>query len=90
MNELTRQISRKLYEEHVAVIGLLGRFEQALTRQRAGPPAPDDPLWSTLLAQRSRKAALEIGAPRAPGDRGVERNHRRQVAGREAPDFQLT
>jgi len=58
--DLQRQISRKLHEEHVAVIGLLGRFEQALSRLRAEPPEADDPVWSTLLAQIATALQYEI------------------------------
>lgn len=58
--ELQRQISRKLYEEHIAVIALLGRFEQALSRLRSDPPAADDPVWSTLLAQIATALQYEI------------------------------
>jgi hemerythrin-like domain-containing protein len=49
--ELQRQISRKLYEEHVAIIDLLGRFGRALERLGAAPAAADDPAWRVLLAQ---------------------------------------
>ena len=58
--ELQRQISRKLYEEHIAVIALLGRFEQALSRLRSDPAAADDPVWSTLLAQIATALQYEI------------------------------
>jgi hemerythrin-like domain-containing protein len=60
VNDLKRQTSRKLYEEHVAVIGLLGRFEGALARLRDEPPAADDPVWSTLLAQLDTALQYEI------------------------------
>ena len=60
MNDLKRQLSRKLYEEHVAVIELLGRFEQSLMRLRAGPPAAGDPLWTTLLTQLDTALQYEI------------------------------
>lgn len=46
-----RQISRKLHEEHVAIIDLLGRFGRALERPGAGAPAADDAAWRVLLAQ---------------------------------------
>lgn len=58
--ELQRQISRKLYEEHVAVIGLLQRFGQALARLRGEPPAAGDPAWSVLLAQLGAALDYEI------------------------------
>ena len=57
---LQRQISRKLHEEHIAIIGLLERFAGALARLKAGPPAVDDPLWSTLLAQLGTALEYEI------------------------------
>jgi hemerythrin-like domain-containing protein len=47
---LTRQTSRRLYEEHLAVIALLERFGQALARL-AGPPPAGDPAWNLLLPQ---------------------------------------
>ena len=58
--ELQRQISRKLYEEHVAVIDLLGRFGRALERMGGGPPAADDPEWRVLLAQVGTALEYEI------------------------------
>lgn len=58
--ELQRQISRKLYEEHVAVLDLLRRFEQALLRLRAEPPAADDALWSGLLRELAGALQNEI------------------------------
>lgn len=57
--ELQRQISRKLYEEHVAVIDLLGRFGRALERMGAGPAA-DDSAWRVLLAQVGTALEYEI------------------------------
>ncbi len=61
--ELQRQISRKLYEEHVAVLELLGRFGRALERLGAAPPAPpapDDAAWRVLLAQVDTALEYEI------------------------------
>ena len=58
--ELQRQISRKLYEEHVAVIDLLGRFGRALGRLGAAPPAADDAAWRALLAQVGTALEYEI------------------------------
>ncbi len=58
--ELQRQISRKLYEEHVAVIDLLGRFGRALDRLGAAPPAPDDAAWRVLLGQVGTALEYEI------------------------------
>lgn len=58
--ELQRQISRKLYEEHIAVIDLLGRFGKALERLGAEPPAADDPAWRVLLAQVDNALVYEI------------------------------
>jgi hemerythrin-like domain-containing protein len=58
--ELQRLISRKLHQEHVAVLDLLGRFEQALTRLRGEPPASGDALWSVLLAQLASALEHEV------------------------------
>ena len=59
--EFQRQISRKLYEEHIAVIGLLERFGQALAGLKAQQaPAAGDPLWSVLLAQLGSALQYEI------------------------------
>jgi iron-sulfur cluster repair protein YtfE (RIC family) len=55
-----RQISRKLHQEHVAVLELLERFGQALARLRGEPPARDDPLWRGLLAQLESALLYEI------------------------------
>jgi hemerythrin-like domain-containing protein len=60
MMELQRQISRKLYEEHVAVLDLLGRFGRALARQGDAPPAAEDPAWRVLLAQLDTALEYEI------------------------------
>lgn len=57
---LQRQISRKLHEEHVAVIGLLGNFDVALKRLRGKPPATGDPLWSALLEKLGGALEYEI------------------------------
>lgn len=57
---LQRQISRKLHEEHVAVIGLLGNFDVALKRLRGKPPASGDPLWSALLEKLGGALEYEI------------------------------
>jgi len=58
--ELQRQISRKLYQEHIAVLELLGRFEQSLARLRGEPPAAGDALWSALLAQLAGALQYEV------------------------------
>ena len=59
--EFQRQISRKLYEEHIAVIGLLERFGLALARLRGQqPPGANDPLWSVLLTQLGSALQYEI------------------------------
>jgi iron-sulfur cluster repair protein YtfE (RIC family) len=57
---LQRQISRKLHEEHVAVIGLLGNFDVALKRLRGKPPPAGDPLWSALLEKLGGALEYEI------------------------------
>lgn len=58
--EWQRQISRKLYEEHIAVIDLLGRFGRALGRMGAVPPAADDQEWRVLLPQLGTALEYEI------------------------------
>jgi hemerythrin-like domain-containing protein len=57
---LQRQISRKLHDEHVAIIDLLGRFGRALQRTGAGAPAADDAGWRVLLAQLGAALEYEI------------------------------
>jgi len=57
---LQRQISRKLHDEHVAIIDLLGRFARALARLGAAPPAADDATWRVLLAQIGTALEYEI------------------------------
>jgi hemerythrin-like domain-containing protein len=57
---LQRQISRKLHEEHVAIIDLLGRFGRALARLGAGAPAADDAVWRVLLAQLGEALEYEV------------------------------
>ena len=58
--ELQRQISRTLYQEHVAVLDLLGRFGRALARLGAAPPAAEDAAWRVLLAQVGSALEYEI------------------------------
>jgi iron-sulfur cluster repair protein YtfE (RIC family) len=58
--EFARQISRKLHQEHVAILDLLGRFEQSLTRLRGAPPAADDPSWRGLLSQLEAALQYEV------------------------------
>jgi len=58
--EFARQISRKLHEEHVAILDLLGRFEQSLMRLREEPPAADDPAWRGLLSQLDTALQYEV------------------------------
>jgi hemerythrin-like domain-containing protein len=57
--EFARQISRKLHQEHVAILDLLGRFEQSLMRLREPPPA-DDTAWRGLLAQLEAALQYEV------------------------------
>ena len=58
--ELKRQISRKLHDEHVAIIDLLGRFRRGLERLGAGPPAAGDATWGVLLAQVRTALEYEV------------------------------
>jgi hemerythrin-like domain-containing protein len=57
--ELQRQISRRLYEEHIAVLALLERFEKALLRLQ-GPPEARDAVWSLLLPQLETALKHEV------------------------------
>jgi DUF438 domain-containing protein len=58
--ELQRQISRKLHDEHVHVIDLLGRFGRALARLGAGAPPAGDADWRMLLGQLGAALQYEI------------------------------
>jgi len=58
--ELARQISRKLHEEHVAILDLLGRFEQSLVRLREQSPALEEPAWRGLLSQLDSALQYEV------------------------------
>ncbi len=58
--DLQRLISRRLNEEHEAIIGLLGRFEGALARLKSGPPAADDAVWPHLLSQLETALQYEV------------------------------
>lgn len=57
--DLARHVSRRLYEEHIAVIALLERFGHALARL-SGPPPAGDPAWSLLLPQLATAIEHEI------------------------------
>lgn len=59
MMDLVRHTSRRLYEEHVAVIALLERFGRALARLN-GPPPASDPAWNLLLPQLAAAIEHEI------------------------------
>jgi hemerythrin-like domain-containing protein len=59
LTDLARHTSRRLFEEHVAVIALLERFGHALARL-AAPPAANDPVWSLLLPQLATALEHEI------------------------------
>src|SRR5450759_1685305 len=58
--ELQLQISRKLHEEHITILGLLDRFEQALMRLRTQPPENGDPVWRQLLAPLESALQYEV------------------------------
>lgn len=58
--ELQREISRRLHQEHVAILDLLERFGQALATLRGAPPAAGDALWSVLLAQLGSALEHEV------------------------------
>ena len=59
--DLQRQTSRRLHEEHLAVLALLERFGQALGRLTA-PPSPEDADWNHLLPQLLSAIEHEISA----------------------------
>jgi hemerythrin-like domain-containing protein len=58
--QLRRQTARTLHEEHVAVIGLLDRFERALAPLVSGPPGPEDTAWRLLLKQLETALRHEV------------------------------
>lgn len=60
MTALRGQISRKLHQEHVAVLDLLARFGRLLARLQGGVPGAGDPAWETLLAQLATALEYEI------------------------------
>ncbi len=62
MMNFERQTTRRLHEEHVAVVDLLGRFEQAMVGYR-DPPLVGDDQW--------RSIARDLGA----GIRGEIEHH---------------
>lgn len=57
---LQRQVSRRLHEEHLAILDLLGRFAPPLARLQGAPQAPDEALWRTLLAQLAGALEHEV------------------------------
>lgn len=59
METLQRQISRKLHEEHVAVLALLANFGAALGRLQ-GAPAAGDPVWRPLLERLAGALEYEV------------------------------
>ena len=58
--ELQRLTSRKLYEEHVHVLGLLERFGLALAGFRTETPLAGVPPWNVLLPEMSGALQHEI------------------------------
>jgi DUF438 domain-containing protein len=60
--ELRHQVSRKLHDEHVAIIDLLGRFGRALESAGAAPPGTEDSAWRTLLSQLDAALQYEVGS----------------------------
>jgi hemerythrin-like domain-containing protein len=58
---LLRQTSRRLHEEHVAVLALLERFGLVLARL-AAPPSPEDSDWNHLLPQLLSAIEHEVSA----------------------------
>ena len=59
--DFRRQTNRRLHEEHVAVIGLLARFEQALVRARDATVLSDTS-FQMLLKTLVRALDFEVGA----------------------------
>lgn len=53
--DFDRRIARRLHEEHLASLALLGRFEEALAARQA--PAPGDRAWAEIA--RAVCAAFE-------------------------------
>ena len=61
--EFERQTNRRLYEEHVATLDLLGRVERAVTGRAGGyPPAPGDAGWDAFA--RGAIGAIELEVAR--------------------------
>lgn len=59
MMNLERQTTRRLHEEHVAAIALLGRFEQALVARREAPLPSDGP-WREIARDVAAGVTGEI------------------------------
>jgi hemerythrin-like domain-containing protein len=59
LNNLQRHTSRRLFEEHIAVLALLERLAHALAHL-GPPPAADDPVWSLLLPQLGSALEHEV------------------------------
>jgi len=61
--DFRRQTNRRLYEEHVATLDLLGRVERTFTgRSGAYPPAEGDSAWTAFA--RSVIGAIEVEVAR--------------------------
>ena len=58
--EFRRQTSRRLHQEHEAVIALLAQFEQALVRLTVLPPGPGDATWPVLLPKLEAALRHEV------------------------------
>lgn len=59
MMNLERQTTRRLHEEHMAALELIGRFEQALVANREAP-APGDAEWRAVVRATTAGIAGEI------------------------------
>ncbi|MCC6475015.1 MAG: hemerythrin domain-containing protein [Burkholderiales bacterium] len=57
--DLARHTSRRLHEEHLAVLALLERFERALHAVKEGVP-PADPGWTLLQGEMAGALQHEI------------------------------
>ena len=55
-----RQVSRRLNDEHIALLELLTHFEQALMKLKTDPPEDGDAVWSKLLSTLGTALSYEV------------------------------
>ncbi len=58
--DFDRRIARRLHEEHLASLALLGRLEAALAQATRRPPAADDAAWGALVRDVAAAYAEEV------------------------------